>query len=327
MKLWQNITLSGIYTISPTHCGIGQASGAVDLPIARDTSTQFPVLPATSIKGVARDFFERAGVKEVERLFGKSLSDTEKAEELEAGAIAFTEGRLIAFPIRSLNQPFLHVTCPLILERFQRDLRALGLDASSNSSWQVTQPKPGQAHVAGAGLAGTTLVLEDLVYPQAGVTHMTAVSDLSKMLSHLLPQTEQQTRERLQDGLVVIPDVDFADLIQRATPVRARIKLTKGKTTTKWMDPETGEEDNSGNLWYEEYLPSDTLFVAFIGERRQRAFFRETDNNAIDKRISAMTLFKSHQEHLRVIQIGGNETVGYGLCHWTLGPEDGGKTS
>ena len=56
MNLWRNITLSGIYTISPTHCGIGQACGAVDLPIARDASTQFPVLPATSIKGVVRDF-------------------------------------------------------------------------------------------------------------------------------------------------------------------------------------------------------------------------------------------------------------------------------
>ena len=51
--------LIGIYTLTPTHCGSGQAAGAVDLPIIREAHTRFPILPATAIKGVARQFVER----------------------------------------------------------------------------------------------------------------------------------------------------------------------------------------------------------------------------------------------------------------------------
>lgn len=47
MNVWKNTALIGIYTLTPTHFGTGQTTGAIDLPIARDASTDFPVLPAT----------------------------------------------------------------------------------------------------------------------------------------------------------------------------------------------------------------------------------------------------------------------------------------
>ena len=46
---------TGIYLLAPTHVGTGQAAGAVDLPIARERHTGHPYLPATALKGVARD--------------------------------------------------------------------------------------------------------------------------------------------------------------------------------------------------------------------------------------------------------------------------------
>src|SRR5690606_9746576 len=49
-----NSILAGIYTLTPTHCGTGQTSGAVDLPIAREPHTCLPVLPASGLKGAAR---------------------------------------------------------------------------------------------------------------------------------------------------------------------------------------------------------------------------------------------------------------------------------
>lgn len=50
-----SLLVTGIYTLTPTHCGTGQAAGAVDLPIAREAHTRLPLLPATSLKGIARD--------------------------------------------------------------------------------------------------------------------------------------------------------------------------------------------------------------------------------------------------------------------------------
>ena len=128
MNVWKDTALLGIYTLTPTHFGTGQTIGAIDLPIARDASTDFPVLPATGLKGVIRDYLGVANVEKklLDNLFGKSLEESNEANALEAGRLAFTEARLVAYPVRSLNRPFLHVSCRLILERLARDLRALG---------------------------------------------------------------------------------------------------------------------------------------------------------------------------------------------------------
>jgi CRISPR-associated protein Cmr4 len=329
MTVWNDVVLSAIYTISPVHCGIGQAVGAIDLPIARDTATGFPVLPATSLKGVARDFFEKDEAMKpmISRLFGNSLEEAENSDQRAAGALAFTEGRLILFPVRSLNRPFFCVTCPLILERLYRDMRALGMKDFFPHGWKTSKLKAGQAHVSDETLTGKTLVLEDLVYQGGEVGVLPDVTQLARRLADLLPPDEKNTRERITNHVVVIPDADFTELIMRATPVRARIKLTEGKTTDKWIDEETGEVQ-SGNLWYEEFLPSECLFISFVGERRQRILFsgeEETDNKKnLEK---AMPLFLKNRHLIEVVQIGGNETVGHGICFWTLWPGDEEKGS
>jgi CRISPR-associated protein Cmr4 len=39
MNIWHDCLLTGIYTLPPIHCGPGQTTGAVDLPVARDAAT------------------------------------------------------------------------------------------------------------------------------------------------------------------------------------------------------------------------------------------------------------------------------------------------
>lgn len=324
VSVWNGSALLGIYTLTPTHFGTGQTTGAVDLPIARDAATGFPILPATGVKGVARDVLERleqegkcnTGV--VRDLFGPTLDAGEKPDEIHAGLLAFTEARLLAYPVRALTRPFLHVTCPLILERFARDLRALGLPPLLGADWSVPQAADGRTKtlVSDKTLSQTTLVLEDLIYPAEQVGHLEAVQTLAQKLADLLWADEKDTRSRLERGLVIIPDMDFACLMETAIPVQARIKLTRGKTTDTWTDPDTGAQDNSGNLWYEEQLPADCLFVALIGERRQRT--AATGAPATSGGSATLDDLIQHQAALKVVQIGGNETVGQGLCLWHL---------
>jgi CRISPR-associated protein Cmr4 len=315
MNAWSDIVLTGIYTLTPTHFGTGQTTGAVDLPVARDESTRFPVLPATGLKGVARDYLTGAlDSKAGDCLFGKSLDGADRADTLEAGLLAFTEARLIVYPVRSLNRPFLHATCRLILERLARDLRAMGLTGFLPEQWKFPEAKGVKALVADETLAGKALVLEDLVYGGEEVAALPSLQQLGNRLGELLPPDEEDTCRRLASGIVVVPDEDFTDLMQRVIPVRARIKLTGGKTTDRWENPETGAVE-TGNLWYEEHLPSDCLFVSFIGERRQRTFFQGTGTRS---RGYSLATFKDQAGQLRLVQIGGNESVGQGLCYWTL---------
>lgn len=298
MTLWHDSAILGLYTLSPTHCGTGQTTGAVDLPIARDRATGFPVLPATSLKGVLRHGAENAdGLKDkVKDLFGPEISMDNKDAGLTVGRLAVTEARLIAYPVRSLSRPFLHVTCPLILERLARDLRATGAGAlklPDLDTSAVTTP----VRVADPDLTNLALVLEDLIYAWSEVRHDPVVQDLGKSLAKLIPDAESDTGTRLSKGLAVIPDADFGALMESAIPVQARIQLTSAKTTAEV----NGE---SGNLWYEETLPADCLFAALIGERRSH-------HNGAAAGLGDLT---GAADAFRVIQIGGNETVGQGLC-------------
>ncbi len=62
------------------------------------------------------------------------------------------------------------------------------------------------------------------------------------------------------------------------------------------------ETKTSGNLWYEEAIPADTLFYALLISRPVGG-----QNEAIN---TVKELFKKRP----YLQVGGNETVGQGWC-------------
>ena len=290
MSAWENAVVCGIYTMTPLHVSSGQAEGAIDLPVTKESHTGFPVIPASSLKGVARDAMKEVSEEYVTKWFGPKTDG--KGTELSAGALVFTEARLVAYAARSLNRPFLYVTSRLVLERLLRDLRAANIKALD----PLTLPQ-GEVLVTDKSLEKPPIVLEDAVYSNGGV-FSPELEAIANALARLLPASEDATRNRFAKGLVLVPDNDFAFLTSRL-PVRARIKLGENKTTS----------DKEGNLWYEEQVPSDCLFVSMIGERRGKK--------------NALSDFQTQSKELEVAQIGGNETVGEGICYWTVGPKDG----
>jgi CRISPR-associated protein Cmr4 len=321
--------LTGIYTLTPTHCGTGQASGAVDLPIARESHTGLPVLPASGLKGAARALLEEnkeADKKLAEYLFGSELvavgkedtgaesngksgssgADQEKAssQSRQAGYLVTLEGRLLFYPVRSLQRPFLYATCPMILERLKRDLRALELADQFGLNWSVPQvgvKENAPAVVVSKPLAGKVLVIEDFVYKAEEVGEFMAAEQLTKIARLLLPKDESETAERLAQSLVVMNDRDFATLVQRAIPVQARIRLDEDSKTTS---------GKGGNLWYEETLPSDCVFTVLLTNRAGYERARGKWKSPVDQ-------FQQLLAGRKTIQLGGNETVGQGFCWWT----------
>lgn len=131
-----------IHALTALHAGTGQGVGVIDLPIAREKSTGLPIVPGSGIKGVLREELnpsnsgksdlqpcKDANEKDIEAeecwkiFFGPEAKDAEGSGF--AGALNIQDAQLLCLPVRSVYGVFAWVTCPFILQRYQRDLAGL----------------------------------------------------------------------------------------------------------------------------------------------------------------------------------------------------------
>lgn len=101
-----------LYLLSPLHTGGATQEGNL-LGIARESHTNFPYIPSSTIRGRLR-----AAVDESKRdaLFGTDLS----SGDLVQGSIWIGDGSLLWIPIPSLSHGVVWVSCPLLLNRYAR---------------------------------------------------------------------------------------------------------------------------------------------------------------------------------------------------------------
>lgn len=280
------ITLQAITFLHP---GTGKTTGIVDLPVQREVHTGYPMFAASGFKGSLRDKAEHSSdisIDEIEILFGSSVGGEENPN---AGALSVTDARILAFPVRSLQQVFVWVTCPMVIQRLLRDFELLDLQLPTFTL--ETEPEHETAWKAEDSLLEGMLILEDVNFT---VTKNAQVDDLLTLITPLLDSKAGFDGKRL----VVIPNGEFQHLVRYATQISARIKLNERKTT----------DGDGGNLWYEETLPPETLMYALAlchGSRRNNKAV-ETAEYVAEK---LQTLLDD-----RFLQIGGNETVGQGWC-------------
>ena len=98
-------TMLGLLAETPIHPGTGRSVGVVDLPVAREASTDYPVIVASGLKGALRDKAAAMGMDDddVDARFGKPD---------RAGDLVVCDGRLLLLPVRSLTASFRWATCP-----------------------------------------------------------------------------------------------------------------------------------------------------------------------------------------------------------------------
>lgn len=224
--MWQAIT--------PVHSGTGQSSsGVIDLPIAREVATGFPMLPGSSIKGVLRQGRED---DEANRLFGSPDA---------AGQLTFTDARLLCLPVRSYRGTFAYGTCSLVLSRLKRDLSALG--------HPLTLPQVPEVAEGTVQLAGDTLVHEgQVLLDDLDLTAETTA--LARAWAAALAGLSGLGDE-LTERFALLSDDEFGFLAETATEVTAHIRLNP---ESKTVDRERGA------LWYEEALPTASLLTSFL---------------------------------------------------------------
>ncbi len=290
MPATSETTLMFIHCLTATHPGSGTALDVVDLPVQRERHTQWPTIPGSTLKGVLRAANQAEGGDWVQTAFGPSFGPkTDKASD-HAGAISISDARILAFPVRSLKGVFAWTTCPAVLDRLSRDVSVTNYinetlwnrsDIQGNS---VLCPEDSPLLIDRDGM-----LLEEFDFKREG--HALGVADWIAENA----VTDKATAARLRSHLAVLTDDAFGHFVRHATEVSARIALDSDTRTVK-----------DGALFWEEHLPPETLFYALV---------TSTDSRRSEDKYRASEILQRLRGTIpETLQIGGNATLGKGLC-------------
>jgi CRISPR-associated protein Cmr4 len=297
-KTFTEIGVLGLYAETPLHCGAEGGTGYVDLPVQRERHTQYPVIPGSTLKGVLRDELKDVLAEaDLHAVFGR---EEDKANKVTGnpGGTSFGDGVIVAFPVRSSEAPFHWVTCPFVLERAFRSLGA---------KVDVKDPERGQAWSAAGG---KDVLLEEIRVARKALPSFFGPGGGIDHLLKLLPAGEHftYTREIFGQRLLILTDADFKEQVETGTEVLTRIKLNFLGTTQNLDESKLPEEDQGrppsdykGNMFVEEVVPPETLFLAPL---RAGGDLGGKLGTALKER--------------KVIRLGGDETVGRGVTHATF---------
>lgn len=269
-----------LHTRTPLHLGCGTSVDVIDLPLMRERITYYPVLPGSSLKGVLRDRARHVLPDDFRSLFGNENEDKKEdgAADSYAGAVQVMEAKLLAFPVRSLAGCFAWLTCPLALDRFQRDTRK-----------NFDFPRPQRDHVVASS---DLLVKDQVVFEEYALG--CEPGDLTPLVEKLKPLVADQFwQENLGKRLAIVHDENFQHFVTTCTEVVARIVIDSSTRINK-------------NLFNQENLPCETVFYTVLTTtpvRRPGA----ADCDPSDK---LDRLLKDNP----ILQIGGDETTGHGFC-------------
>lgn len=288
-----NTYLTYLYLLTPLHTG-GSADEGNLMGIAREVHTEFPYLPASSLRGKIRSALElsnpqseeeKALAKEVSQFFGQKIKDGQQPTE---GEVWFAEATLLFFPIASLSHHLIWITCPLWLERWNRWLQNSPLtQLIQNCREQITEAIP----------ALVSFTPEPL-YLQTAILQQNALGQLNTNDSHSLSQSLQNLTtannmiSQLLKKLVIVDDEDCIALVETGLQREVRVALNEGEKTVK-----------GGSFRSEEAIPPETVLFFPWGMKP----VKQTENTQ-NIRAKTSELLKNK------LQFGGLEGLGRGWC-------------
>jgi len=220
-----------IKVITPLHAGSGSDLGVVDMPIQRESHTSFPKIEASSLKGSIRsDFTNKNSEEEAEKIFGTGE---------KAGALGFSDARILFFPVKSVKGVFAYITCPMVLERLKNDLKLSGDKTFTIPKIDVSDEK--------------CIVSSE----KNSIKNKVILEEYSFTVDKQKLNIELPNFDEVKERLVIISDDNFTHFVKNSTEVITRIKIGKDGIVDK----------EAGALFTEEYLPSETVMYALaLGE-------------------------------------------------------------
>ena len=280
------------YAISPIHAGSGAATSTVDLPIQRERHTNWPHIQASGVKGAMRDHY-RKFVKKEDKYLTNLIFGIDEAndgdvidkngdliKDKDNEKLQSLAGSISISDAKLLAFPMRSNVAPFVWVTSPSVLQRLKNDLmfAKFPSMDDAPPISAENAVAFSGSLSGNIVLEDAVVKILDVNH-------GIMLPTGFPVLER---------LLLISDEMFDYCVSSCTEIQTQIKI----------DSSTGTAEG-GALRYQELLPADTLMYSIV------YFSQSAGLNELQASI-----IQGHIEDVikGFIQIGGDETLGRGIC-------------
>jgi len=283
---------------SSIHAGSGEDVGFVDQPIQRAKFTDYPVVQSSEVKGALRDYLESKGKRqEVETVFGPEVTGD------FAGAVSFSEARLLFLPVKSLYGVYAYVTCPYLLNRFTKELH---LDVSFSSDVFDSDAVVLEGSIVAKD---SKVILHEFPFtvkqtysiPELSVS-AGKINFFKWLESKLYPDDENYKywKENFLKRVVILSDENMKLFTQMGVEIVTRNKIGESGTANS----------KEGNLWTEENLPEET--VMYFSFKCSTLYKLPQVNDEIQTADQA-TEFLINELTDKVIQLGGNKTIGRGF--------------
>lgn len=276
-----------LHALTPLHVGTGRGVGFIDLPVAREKTTGWPVAPGSGVKGVLADYHkatERKTDPKLAAAFGQ-IGD----ELANAGALAFTDARIVCLPVRSLYGTFAWATSPLALRRLARDLENVKPAQPPAALPDIADASQIKLPQGGSDLGSEKVFFEDLDFQTLLPDATTA--QWAKFIAEAVFPNAPDWRDLFPRHFAVVADDVFNFLCETATEVNARVKIEAETKTVA-----------GGALWYEEALPAETLLAGLV-----------SCEWVAKQAYSPGELLNGYCEGELTLQMGGKATTGKGM--------------
>lgn len=268
-----------LYSLSPIHCG-GEGDLGNILEIARETHTNFPYVPGSSLRGSLRNEVTDQDQDIADTLFGRELK---KESQMGIHQVWFGDARLLWMPMRTMSlrgggPVFCWVSCHSLL----RDHALLSRQSLPALPDHPIGTKAGQYIVADAEVTVAPL-------PQDG--SFTLNGEWPNSLKGDAESTWSKNR-------LILPDSDFQILMEHSLWTQIRNKIQE--------DSEGANQAGSAEVfWTDVCIPRDTILYYAWG---------------YSPLSQQGNLSREHQLLIEVIQglfqVGGQANVGRG---WVQG--------
>ncbi|WP_230670671.1 type III-B CRISPR module RAMP protein Cmr4 [Methanosarcina mazei] len=314
--------------LDPVHIGTGQTRiGRVDNTIVRETGTNIPKIPGTSLMGAARSYAslvygkpEAAGQHKnlkpeqmkdcpIVYTFGTYSNGNNDAVAGQQGKINISDAQILFFPVYSMAGP-VWVSTSEILE-------SAGFEAEISGSSVIHGNSPDDTIYTSLNWKQDTLNL--------GWLHL----NKSKYKLTVKPPSETANKkewESIKQRIVIVPIKLFSQIVNSNLEVRTSVAI----------DHETGAAEN-GALFTYEAIPRATWFWSDVVQDdynyNNRKFppttnqFSDEGDNRGKQQLpkpwnSPLDVVKSGFEVMEFLGVGGMTTRGFGrikcIADWRL---------
>ncbi|MCX6266920.1 MAG: type III-B CRISPR module RAMP protein Cmr4 [Bacteroidetes bacterium] len=253
-----------IECITNMHVGSGDANyGVVDKLVQRDPVSNYPTIHASSLKGALREHFEALWGDNSTKVNEIFGKEAKDGRDSESGEYRFFGADLAALPVRSNFRQFSMTVCSELITIVNRKSKML-------TGHDVFQ----------------TGLLKDRLYSIVKPSYEVYLEDELFEVEKHVPLLRCSGIGSLVDHYAIADDAKFS-MFAGNLPVIARNQLNNGI---------------SKNLWYEEVVPHQSLFITYLA----------TTGKYLEEFEAGLLLDG------QTIQVGGNASVGYGICKQNL---------